>query len=1502
MPIAVDFSKIRAHNQSQNLGFEELCCQLAGLEPRPKGATFLRKGRGSDQGVECFVTLPNGDQVAWQAKYFTEGFGDDQVRNLSKSLERALEAHPRLVRYVVCLNIDLSGGRVKRNLNQLQRYERWRAEQIEGAKSLGRALEIELWSATEIRERLTRDTPLYAGKLRYWFDTTRLTSEWFEARFVISKANLGERYTPESHVDLPIQRALQAIVADQYFAATARGWSARISSFQRQLASASLGTSVRPASERISASLNGLMDRLDTADFSSGAAPALDVWAAAADQASKLVLEALGALASGDRGARSNVSAPLYDLYSTMQDIKDSLVEAPWKLLAERKLLVTGPAGIGKSHLVAEFGAQQLAAEKPFVLVLSQTLADSDPWTQILQQLGLAGCSSDEFLGALDSAAEAKDTRAVVAIDALNEGHGARLWRDRLAGFVKGFEAFPRVALVLTLRSTYDRFFPTKGLPRIAHRGFAGHASAAAKAYLDRRGIQRTTSPNLLRDFENPLFLRTCCDFLDRKGLKSIPKGLSGVTSVFDFYLQAVASKVEDELGLDPHRSLAKESLDAFVAACADPSRNGLLGKREAMELFESFLPSQGLAGRSLFAAFVSEGVVAVDLVEQGDGGAPAETARPMFERFSDHLIAKRLLDEHLDVSDPVNSFKNTVLSQYVTAAAPWEFAGVVEALAIQIPERCELEILDVADDSDMFLGPIVEAFTDSLVSRDQRRFTAHTLDWVVRLEESLSTVSVFGALVGVAAEPDNAFNAMELHRRLMPLSMPGRDATWSIHVARDDLQEGGSIESLVDWAWEVRPDEVDARRRLLASIALTWLFTTSNRAVRDLATKGLVRLLSTDLGGAVELLRLFEGVNDPYVVERLLAACYGAALQGLDAERLPGLASEVWAQYYERGAPPVHMLARDYALGILEYVDRFSTLPLEVDLKRARGPFATDWPLEAVTEAQLLKYRVGGPNGYRDAISSSTANMGDFKSYSVRSAVNGWTNLPRLLAGETTKQVFDAWYEAFEDAASAEQVEAYVEILLADEEYRQAGLEYDWLDARKREERDAAWEVFTGAVARFVELLSPAEQAEFELFASHFLHESTRMKSDRVGAQEVNETEVANWVCWRAHELGWNAELFEEFERSSIIFRERMGTHRVERVGKKYQRIALAEALARMSDHLVRNGDEGELVAYGSTPYELSMRRDIDPSLLVKKSKETGWEHTPRTWWTPCTVELRAAPVALHLAWLDSGDVGFANGAETIDVVDPRTRSRWLVLNSFSHWSISRRANRVYPQAFTRITCFLTGKGNGLKLISELLAKVQGDDNRLGENRHATGFLGEHGWREDAGATPPLRTNTFARMNTPSMTTSVRLTAESNTKDNSILENFSLDLPSAWLVSELKLRLHSGHGSEWVDAAGDVRFADPSLKERGASAGLVDRELFLRAMHAAGLEPVWLVAGEKNVYGPDVPTSGFGGRVTYVVAYRMVDGELQASDMRVVKDEPTKEQLQALFHAESHG
>lgn len=120
MPLDLDWNSIHLLNGSKSAGFEELCTQLARADS-PAGHRFERKGT-PDSGVEAYVVHPDYSEWGWQAKYF-QSMGESRWAQISESVAAALEGHPRLTRYVVCVSCDLPEGRTP---GKKSGRERWK--------------------------------------------------------------------------------------------------------------------------------------------------------------------------------------------------------------------------------------------------------------------------------------------------------------------------------------------------------------------------------------------------------------------------------------------------------------------------------------------------------------------------------------------------------------------------------------------------------------------------------------------------------------------------------------------------------------------------------------------------------------------------------------------------------------------------------------------------------------------------------------------------------------------------------------------------------------------------------------------------------------------------------------------------------------------------------------------------------------------------------------------------------------------------------------------------------------------------------------------------------------------------------------------------------------------------------------------------------------------------------------------------------------------------------
>lgn len=140
-------------------------------------------------------------------------------------------------------------------------------------------------------------------------------------------------------------------------------------------------------------------------------------------------------------------------------------------------LLLVGDAGQGKTHLFCDVAERRVLSDLPTVLLLGGQFSNQEPWSQIIHRLGLSCKNKEELLGALEAAAQVRGTRALILIDALNEGDGRKLWNKDLAGMLTALSRYPRIGIAVSVRTSYEQVIIPEGLVpdrlvREIHQGF----------------------------------------------------------------------------------------------------------------------------------------------------------------------------------------------------------------------------------------------------------------------------------------------------------------------------------------------------------------------------------------------------------------------------------------------------------------------------------------------------------------------------------------------------------------------------------------------------------------------------------------------------------------------------------------------------------------------------------------------------------------------------------------------------------------------------------------------------------------------------------------------------------------------------------------------------------------------------------------------------------------------------------------------------------------------
>ena len=979
----IDFTRIRPYGRpaSRANAFEELASILIeqGAVEWPAAVRFERFGN-PDGGREGRGVLPNGDVWAWQAKDLS-GFDASAASQVTSSVNRALESEPRLKRYFAALPADLPAGDTdgrpqgrRKLVSARTRWDNKVREWEEAARAKGMDVEFRFIGTHELVTALTE--PRHAGRLRYWFGTDILTPEWLKHRMDDAIEKAGPRYTREVHVEVS---AVQAIDAACRTEAYVRRWQQALASVRE----ARRGVWGQPDSA--AEALDRCWKALDDADAaltaliaaagSGGDLPDVEGPLMTAMKAAEEVHVLVQREAARQSDPYPNRFAEAMDSATGPLKTADALGRActlaghgSAKAAAARFLVLTGRGGAGKTHLLCEAARRRTASGLPTIMLFGQDFSGRSPVSQI-GQLSQFGRSLDDVLGLLDAAGEATGCIGLLVIDALNESEHPKQWQDDLRVLAAAVRRHPHVAVIVSCRSEY-----------------LGEATGAAiKRYASAYGIELPTFPLLNPEFSNPLYLKLTCRAVQTLGQTRFPLGTAGLTTVVHAFMEAVNTRLSDaeRCDYDPRLDLVGQCVHQLAGLDRDTWR-----AEEVRQVTEGLLPGRSWS-RSLMNGLISEGIIreahdrwfTFGYQRLGDVARANTVAGKSPEGIREWL--KELGDDS------------------------WAERGVLSALAVMVPERHGQELIDLdADEEGKVTWEVVDGFLDSLLLRAPESVTPRTVELAEKLlRDGHRADDLLESLVRAACIPGHRLNAEWLHGYLTPLEVADRDGTWTAWLTGGtDADADSSVRRLIEWAWPVDLREqapVADEVAFLAMLTLGWFLTATDRRVRDMATKALTCVAERQPSAFGRTLALFQGVNDPYVTERLAAAACGAALRTTDAATLGTIADGVLALAGEQWLQ--HLLTRDYIKRVLAAAgDHGWRRP------GGRPPCGSQWPIPSRTVAEIEA--LAGPPDYEySSIWSSLTGMGDFGKYILRTALRNVASAePQALEHAAERAIFD--------------------------------------------------------------------------------------------------------------------------------------------------------------------------------------------------------------------------------------------------------------------------------------------------------------------------------------------------------------------------------------------------------------------------------------------------------------------------------------------------------------
>jgi hypothetical protein len=1408
-----DWKKIRSYNNSQNNAFEELVCQVAREENIENKKSFLRVA-SPDGGVEGYCILNNGDEYGWQAKFFFS-MGDPQWLQLERSFKRALQTHPKLVKYFICLPMD---RRDPRNLQQESFMDKWNSKKGEWeqhAQENGRCIEFEYWGSSELLHRLAQEK--HAGRRYFWFKEMEFSDEWFKEHIERSIADLGTRYTPELNFELEIAKVFDGIARDDNFKDQFECVYDDLLKKSSKAINSLRDERLTEEKQKLNNGVQQIVDEYGQINFKEVNGFDHCKILVAIDNFQKnisscrILLEELNEKEKENpettkityRGVTAKFDYELYNLRKlngSVYGFREFIASKTVALSNMPFLILDGEAGIGKSHLLADISKRRLKRGKFSILLLGQHfVSEENPWHQILNSILRLGCDESEFLGALEAKAQSSGSRIIIFIDAINEGKGKYFWKDHIMSFAKSFERYKWLGLVMTIRSSYKKLLVPEELitpdvaVRLTHYGFVGVEYEAAKLFFKNYNIEQPGIPLLHPEFRNPLFLKLFCEGLQKAGLSRIPEGYEGITTIINFYLKSINKRLAEpnRLNYPENVNLVEKAIKLFVQKEIEQNAR-YLPYEDAFTLIEAELRQYSNKMRFL-DELISEGILTKNLFWNRKE-EPIEGIYFAYERFEDHLKTSHLLEMYLDKANPENSFLDgqKLFDLIRDENTCYRNKGVVEALSIQLPELTNKELYEVAPHCISFY-PVVESFVESLIWRKTETIRNESVNYINKyVIQYQGTYDKFlDTLLLITSNPKHPFNADFLHRHLMKFSLPDRDALWTIDI-HDKLHESTSVKRLIDWAWsEEDKSHISDESIRLISKSLAWFLTSSNRILRDSATKSLIALLENRIPVLIKVLKEFGEVNDPYVYERLYAVAYGCALRTADKNDLKVLSEYIYEAIFNKELVYPHILLRDYARGVIEY-SIYLRIDLKLDENRIRPPYRSDWPKQIPSDEEIKRYEFDrNSNGFKDYYWSRDEII-----YSMQTE---YTRIHGNLYGDFGRYVF------------------------------QSALR-NWRD--------------------------------------------------------LNPQDLSNLAVKRIIELGYDVEKHGKFDRNINRYANygRSGS-KPERIGKKYQWIALYEILAKVSDNFSMYDEsifsENRPLKYEG-PWEPYVR-DIDPTMLIRTTGRERWEQHSKHWWFNVSYRDWDSP---NQDWIKRTD-NLPDPSKLILVKDD-SGTEWLILEAYPGWTEPDKLGEEkweYPRK--RLSYLIRSylvPNNRLKTIIRWAKHKDFWHRQMPESidRYEI-FSREYYWSSawaffqkayyGGGTWREIRDTKSEKTIGKVIVTAERFLWEEEydcSKDDTIV----FLKPCETLYKGLGMMFSQREG-ELVNMEGQLVCFDPSISNRSLSCLLIRKKDFMEFLKKNDLNVFWTILGEKLIIGGFSYTTETRGQLAFSGVYHLSDDNI---------------------------
>lgn len=911
---------------------------------------------------------------------------------------------------------------------------------------------------------------------------------------------------------------------------------------------------------------------------------------------------------------------------------------------------ICGDAGMWKTHVAFNIYEKYLLEKKlPSVLIFAKYLnSESFLITQIEEYLKIDNFW--DFIWILDSYGIQNNSKIPFIIDWLNESRYWKvIWQDQLEEIILNIKAkYKHVVFISTYRTSYqDALFPNEyfdykkyndvWMKRTILSWFSDLGWESIKKYLNYFKIELTSySSSAIERFSHPLYLRIFCDIKnnERKSIKKISLQNEDIFEIFDEYIKKANKNITNGLELlnpkyNKHFTYNK-LLEIWKYLWDNNTRwipfNVWILSPQELEIFEwenllifrDWNPSWSTEEIQFTYDFLWWYLISKYLLHKYEKWYPIfqsklfNTIFSFLEKPSYPFVSDKWKDYILNKFHNIRYWNNWYISfiksrefkiklldnnnkhplyddilrslsvLFIKKELIFLFKNRKEKTAIKYWVNALFEI-----NKSHIEDPIIQEWLKSFLY-DYFLNNPELIIWYSRKNKF---------------DIDHPFNFEFFHEILNNFTLPFRDYFWTTEISyykEDNIIR--QIELLENKIPEIQKKSDDEKLYLIG-LFYSWFLSSTNNYIRNKVTKLLVQIFTDKPKIFSKILHNFHNVNDPYIYQRLISVAWWIVSRSSKSDDIKYFISSIYKYFYIENNIPIDILSRDYIKLICEY--GVFKLNMDLDLKITKYPYVSKLEISKIPTFEHLK-RISDKNyiwknKYRDyiwySVMHSQWELADFWNYTLWSKVSHWSSIkigePKI---PTQKEIEDAlknsiWEEMFLEMQKIEEEEhinSVFSLMIGDKKIETWDVKKD-LKAKEKKNK-------------FINKLSSEQKKYYDTYIE------MQNKVWMFKRPNSFDTKIAErWVYNKTIELGYDKDLHSDFD--SLVWRSSYSRQRwkIERIGKKYQWIAMYELLARISDNYKFLDDSWSKEEAEFISPQIIHIRDIDPT-HIPKSHEFWW------------------------------------------------------------------------------------------------------------------------------------------------------------------------------------------------------------------------------------------------------------------------------------------------------